>query len=310
MGHPLVTISVPVFNTDPRYLEDAILSAKSQTYPNVQIIVVDDGSTRADTLEALNALEDVSLLHQENSGPGAAANAAVGAGDGEYVLNLSADDILTPGSVSSLLQTLTSAKDTVIAYPVVEKFGTETGLLETPDEARLEDILIYNCIVTTSLVRRTHWELGGGFDTHRDCSEDWPLWGSVLGRTGGRAVKSRDALLLYRRTGDTLNIVNRQRGRVRNARLHIAQSLPPEKRAVYSAMLSAYHDLEDDLIRVRGDAKRWRKVAPVIEPLLRVVRRLRHPAVGRFASTEGEGGYVVRDGLPSPGDVVLRREES
>lgn len=277
---PLVTIAIPVYNTEPNQLQEAVSSALGQDYPRVEVVVVDDGSTRLDTVNTVKQLTGVTTLRQDNAGAGAATNAGIRVGSGQYVLLLGSDDIITPGTVTALVETLNSGEEVVIAHPVVELFGTETGTMQTPDEARLEDILIYNCIVATSLMRREHWELGGGFDEHADCSEDWGLWAAILGRTGGKAVKAYAATLHYRRTGNTMNIINRQRDKVRNARCHIAEALPGDTGKVYSAMLIAYHAAEDELAQERADARKWRQIAPMFEPVLKV-RRLMILKVGR-----------------------------
>ena len=276
MGKPSVTIAIPVFNTDPDQLDEAVASALAQDHPNVEVVVVDDGSTRPETRAAIGRLQGVTVLRQENAGSGSAGNNGIRHGSGDYVLLLGSDDIITPGTVTALIETLESADDVVIAHPVVEKFGTETGLMVTPDVVRLEDILIYNSLVATSLVRREHWELGGGFDEHGDCSEDWPFWAAVLARTNGRAVKAPGATLHYRRTGRTMNVINRRRDKIRNARRHIVSLLPDDLARVYGAMVEAFHELEDELVAERSDARRWRRIAPLVQPAVRVRKALRH----------------------------------
>ncbi|WP_310529233.1 glycosyltransferase family 2 protein, partial [Nocardioides sp.] len=70
---PGVTVVVPCYNSGP-VLREAVLSARQQTHPQVEVIVVDDGSTDKETLKVLAevAAPGVQVIRQDNAGPGAA----------------------------------------------------------------------------------------------------------------------------------------------------------------------------------------------------------------------------------------------
>lgn len=96
------TIVIPVFNGG-YFLEEAILSAVSQTYSNLEIIVVDDGSTDSVTHEVLYKYrKEVRVLQKANGGTASALNLGFHSANGEYLHWLSHDDLYFPTKVESV----------------------------------------------------------------------------------------------------------------------------------------------------------------------------------------------------------------
>lgn len=101
---PLISILIPAYNAAP-YLSRSVESALAQTYGNVEVVVVDDGSTD-ETLAVANRLASqdgrIRVLHQDNKGPAEARRTAFHAASGDYIAYLDADDELLPGTVAFL----------------------------------------------------------------------------------------------------------------------------------------------------------------------------------------------------------------
>ena len=99
----LVSILIPAYNAAP-WIEETLTSAISQTYPNKEIIVVDDGSSD-NTLEIARAFSSkaVNVITQPNKGAAAARNTALRAAQGSYVQFLDADDLLDPNKIAAQL---------------------------------------------------------------------------------------------------------------------------------------------------------------------------------------------------------------
>ena len=97
---PLVSIIIPVYN-GANYLGQAIDSALNQTYKNIEIIVVDDGSNDNGSTKAIaNAYgERIHYYYKENGGTGAAINYGISLMHGEYVSWLSHDDLYKPDKI-------------------------------------------------------------------------------------------------------------------------------------------------------------------------------------------------------------------
>ena len=104
-GAPLVSVIVPVYNVRP-YLEEAVNSVIHQTYANLEIILVDDGSKDGSgEICDRYAKSDsrIRVIHQTNQGLSAARNAGLDAMHGEYVAFLDSDDAFLPQMVEKLL---------------------------------------------------------------------------------------------------------------------------------------------------------------------------------------------------------------
>lgn len=103
---PLVSVLIPCWNAE-QFIHDAIQSALSQTWPSVEIIVVDDGSTDA-SVSVIRDIADrrVMLVQQKNAGASAARNHALRVAQGDYIQFLDADDLLSPDKVESQVDEL------------------------------------------------------------------------------------------------------------------------------------------------------------------------------------------------------------
>ena len=96
---PLVSVIIPCFN-QARFLGEAIASVQKQTYPNIEIIVVDDGSSD-NTQQVANSFANVKYRFQSNAGLSAARNAGVRKSNGFFLVFLDADDLLYPNAVET-----------------------------------------------------------------------------------------------------------------------------------------------------------------------------------------------------------------
>ncbi len=109
METPLISVIVPAYNAE-KWIEDCCRSVFSQTYPNWELIVVDDGSSD-ETLQCAGAvsrgMDNVRLIHTENHGVCHARNTGLEAAQGEYIAFLDADDMLVPNCLEFLYQRLT-----------------------------------------------------------------------------------------------------------------------------------------------------------------------------------------------------------
>lgn len=101
VNRPLVSVLVPCYNRE-RYIEEALLSILEQDYPNIELIVVDDGSqdVSAEKIEALRQRYDFQLIRQRNQGVSAALNTALSHARGEYIATPDSDDVMLPGRLS------------------------------------------------------------------------------------------------------------------------------------------------------------------------------------------------------------------
>lgn len=114
---PLISIIIPVYNVYD-YLEDCVLSAASQTYDNLEIILVDDGSTDgcADLCDSLAKTDHrISVVHKENGGLGDARNAGLRHAEGDLISFVDSDDIISSRFLESLFVAMVEADSKVSA---------------------------------------------------------------------------------------------------------------------------------------------------------------------------------------------------
>jgi len=106
LNNPLVSIIIPVYNTE-KYLEETIYSAINQTWPNKEIIIVDDGSVD-NSLSIAKGFESkiVKVFSQKNKGASSARNRGLKEANGEYIQFLDADDILSPDKIEAQINCL------------------------------------------------------------------------------------------------------------------------------------------------------------------------------------------------------------
>ena len=101
MNNPKVSILIPLYNSE-EYIAETIDSCLNQTYDNIEIIIVDDGSTDAGLEIARQyeiKYENIKVKTQKNSGAPVARNKAFALSTGEYIQYIDADDLLHPDKI-------------------------------------------------------------------------------------------------------------------------------------------------------------------------------------------------------------------
>lgn len=100
-NHALISVVIPVYNVE-KYLHECIDSVLKQTYPNYEIILVDDGSTDSSGKICDEYADKAKVIHQKNAGLSAARNAGFDASKGKYVYFLDSDDYILPETLEKV----------------------------------------------------------------------------------------------------------------------------------------------------------------------------------------------------------------
>lgn len=187
-----VSVIIPAFNAS-RYIRHTLRSVLDQDYRNVEIIVVNDGSTD-DTEESVREFGgQVRYLRKKNGGQGSARNAGMAVACGEFFAFVDADDLWLPPKLRLQMELFGSHPDLGLVYSDAVIFDQETGkdLWCFSQTARFSsgDVLrplILRCFIPTStvVIRREIWERVGGFSEDRPPrnTEDWDLWLRIASR--------------------------------------------------------------------------------------------------------------------------------
>jgi len=177
---PLVSVVIPCYNS-ARYLAETIESALAQTYPGIEVIVVDDGST--DETPKIARSYPVTYVYQANRGVSAARNQGIFRSQGKYVLFLDHDDRLLPEAVATGVRLLEEHPECAVAvgeHRYIGGDGTELGYSNKRAAGRDHYLMLLegNFIETpcSALHRRSSFSVTGVFDESVQGAEDHELY--------------------------------------------------------------------------------------------------------------------------------------
>lgn len=179
LNKPLVSIIIPGFN-EQDFIRDAIKSCLSQSYKDIEIIYVDDGSTD-DTCNIVRNYENVQIYCQKNMGAPSARNHGLGMAAGEFIKFLDADDTLVEDAiltqVNEYYRADLGAKDIVYGdYMVIGHDGSNRPVRNKNIEGLgLRGAILNDLMTSTPLFPRSALVKVGGFDVRLRRGQEWNL---------------------------------------------------------------------------------------------------------------------------------------
>lgn len=180
---PLVTVVTPTYNRVD-YLPIAINSVLNQTYRNLELILVDDGSTdnTREVVEKYHQDSRFQYIYQENRGQAAARNVGLGIARGDFIALLDSDDIWDLNKVERQIEAFVQHPDVGVVYGDTRYIDKQGERLDIISRKRYSghitgQLLLDNCVGTnTAMFRRECYLKMGGFDVTLQRSEDYDLW--------------------------------------------------------------------------------------------------------------------------------------
>lgn len=185
----LVSIIIPVYNA-ATYLPETLHSILALQLQQVEIIIVDDGSTDSSKQIAENFADGnpvMKVLEQPNRGAAAARNAGIAQANGKYMLPFDSDDLLCSNFIEEAVRMMENDSQIKVVTAQGEFFGESTGLWNLPDFS-LYKLAHRNMLPVCSLYRKSDWERIGGYCTEFVGREDWDFWIALL-KDGGQVVR-------------------------------------------------------------------------------------------------------------------------
>ena len=190
--HPLVSIIIPVYN-GANYMREAIDSALAQTYDNIEVIVVNDGSRddgKTDRI-AQSYGDSIRYFSKENGGCASALNFGIEKMQGEYFSWLSHDDRYLPEKIARQIDVLRELanKDTIVfgGYELINEKSVSTGTVRPSSILPVDKLnipllpllrgLVHGC---TLLIHRKHFDNVGMFDVNLPSTQDYALWFDIF----------------------------------------------------------------------------------------------------------------------------------
>jgi glycosyltransferase involved in cell wall biosynthesis len=207
---PLVSVAVITFN-QLSFLKECLKSILDQDYPNIEIIVADDGSTdgTAEFLKeyAYSGINNFILRRSEiNQGITKNCNLAYLACTGKYISLIAGDDLMLPGKLSTQVHYMEQNPDCSISYHDVEVFDSSTGItirkysdVDKPRTGGMDVLVKYGAFnaALSNMIRRDCSPLYG-FDERLPIASDWLFFIECL--SGGGKIRYIDKILgRYRR---------------------------------------------------------------------------------------------------------------
>lgn len=169
-----VSIVIPCYN-HAEFLADAIDTALIQTYKDIEIIVVNDGSTDTSEQVAKRYGNKIKYHYQKNKGLSAARNTGIKLSSGYYIVTLDSDDKLHSDFVSKCVQNIGNCD---IISTGLQAFGSESrSWITNLGYPKYQNFIQKNHINCCSLFKREIWDVIGGYDEKmKDGFEDWDFW--------------------------------------------------------------------------------------------------------------------------------------
>jgi len=178
---PLISVVIPVWNTEPRWLEAAVESVRRQVYTRWEVCIADDASDLPATIDALRRLQNDPRIKitrlDRNSGISAASNAALTTASGEFIALLDHDDELTPDALFRMVRLVNDNLDADLIYSDEDKLdlqGRRCDPFFKPDwSPELLHSYMYTCHLT--MLRKAIVDRVGGFRVGYEGAQDYDL---------------------------------------------------------------------------------------------------------------------------------------
>ncbi len=210
---PEISVIMPVYNTREDYLREAVESIVNQTYPDFELIIVDDAS-EADVSEVIESYKDKRIFYyrrEKNEGAAAARNFAIDRARGKYIAFMDSDDVSLPERFEKQIGFLKR-------HPEIGCLGTKVGYIGNDVAGRkeiqkpvvheeIEHYLIFmGCVFCQSSVVLKKEVLDKNNIRYQSCyvpAEDYALWLDLIGKTKFAVLEEK--LVLYRSHTDNIS---------------------------------------------------------------------------------------------------------
>lgn len=193
-SNPLISVLFPVYNTE-KYLEESLYSLLNQSYKNIEIIAINDGSTDG-SLKLLRSIADkdprVIIVNQENKGLVKTLNFGASIAKGEYIARMDSDDLSLPHRFSEQLELLHDPEVVLVAgtFEVIDDDGEfiYREVVPCDDYSIKRAMYVRNPIAHGSVMfRKDAFIKTGGYSETCGPTEDYELWTRMasLGKFAG-----------------------------------------------------------------------------------------------------------------------------
>ncbi len=198
--NPKVSVVIPCYN-DKDYINETVKAVLDQTFQDFDIVIVDDGSNQ-ETKNVLATIknEKVTIINQENKGLSAARNTGFKVAKGVYVLAIDSDDTLDVSFLEKAVVILDKNEKIGAVSSHCTIFVGNHKIIDyhKPKGGSVSSFLFDNNSVSFALIRKSSWEIVGGYDEKMiNGFEDWEFW-IAMTKTGLEVYTIPEFLFHYR----------------------------------------------------------------------------------------------------------------
>lgn len=290
---PLVSILIPVYNSET-YISDTIESCINQLYKNIEVIVVDDGSTD-DTLQICKSFSErnknIHVYSQKNSGAPRARNFAFSKAKGVYIQYLDGDDILSKEKIKHQVELLKGEPYDTISFTNFMRFSNKPKSVINNISPRVDDyhnrIKFYNELLTNGWLQTSCWL------THRDMISKVGDWDESLTRNQdgnffGRVIFHSKKGFFSKKGGVYYRIENPN-----------SITSKPKNVLYYESYLKSYYYCADQII-IHGKVEDKYRIARVMNSLCERLIEYNSPELDIARKKIAKLGFTETGKLESP----------
>ncbi|MAX79163.1 MAG: hypothetical protein CL843_03190 [Crocinitomicaceae bacterium] len=181
MSKPKLSVIIPVYNLGT-YIDECLSSFNTER-EDIEVLLLDDGSTDQATIEKLKSLESsgYNVIWQENAGVCAARNSLIRQAQADYILPVDPDNKISDEYITKGIQILDENPEVGVVFSDVRHFGEQVGDVRF-DGFDPVKLLSVNYIDNCAVFRKTIWEKANGYDVDIPFLgyEDWDMWIEAL----------------------------------------------------------------------------------------------------------------------------------
>ena len=232
--NPLISICIPVYNVERKYLSECIDSILNQTYENFEICLSNDCSTLLETIDTLNEYEQkdkrIKVYHRKENGHiSRATNDALNMATGEFIGLMDNDDILARNALAECVKVLNENKNLDFIYTDEDKMDMN-GLRCDPhfkSDYAPDTLLGSNYICHFEIIRKSLIDSIGGFRVGYEGAQDYDLFLRVLEQTTVEKVYHITKILYHWRKieGSTAATIDSKGYAVERGRMAVEDAL-------------------------------------------------------------------------------------
>ena len=209
-----LAVVVPCYNYG-EFLQEAVSSVVDARRDDIELVIVDDGSTDPHTQREVERLarEGFHVIQQENRGLAATRDVGIRATAADYILPLDADNMIRPVFIERALALLDARPQVGVVYGDAQNFGARSDRWVTGPFDR-ERLMRWNYIDACAVLRRTVWEQNSGYDGTMPVQglEDWDMWLGAMTR-GWEFAYVPEIFFDYRVKRESMIVTSRKRSR-------------------------------------------------------------------------------------------------